>query len=742
MSAVAAVSALLIPVSFGPLAGTHAVGAQPVSSTVISLSMSPQSIGEGGAAGTTVTVTATLQGSATLAANTVVTLGSSLGGTAAAGTDYTHTALPASITILAGSSSASDTFEISPIQDDIDEDAGETVEVTGTASDASITVNAATLTIGDDDTVSNQVNLSASPSTINEAGPATVITVTAKLLYAAHERVVTYHQDKTVTLYVSSFFSTATEGESGDFTVSPDPPGTITIPAGQITGTTTVTISPVQDTDKEHTEKISIAGYLTEGTAPLPGASSQPSRVYLTDDDWHPPEAVAFLGTRALGSSSVRLSWSAPSTPDDLPLTGYTLQRRIAFSGGTDLWARGVTTVKLAPGATSYVAGGLACDTPYTWRLFASNADGDSAASNEATRRTSACPTGGGDGGGGSGGGGGGGGGSGGGGVESECVETPRGTVVLVNGWSAADIGTAVALAARTVDAVVVYTSARRLESDAEDALCALGPRRVIAVGGTAALAPAVLTSARGVLSRVEVSRVAGADRAGTAAQVAREVLGTPGAGGGRTVVVANGWSPPDVGVAAALAARTPGAAVLLSAPGGLPAAARRVLAEFAVVRVVVVGGERAVSAEVFEAIAAAAGDAAIERLTGPDRAATAAAAARRSLGDPGRAAARTLVIANGWSPPDVGIATALAARISAAAVAYTAPDELPEPTRELIADYRPARVVIIGGTGAVSADIARAIRSASPGTRLTRIAGSGRIDTAAQAAQWTPIAN
>ncbi|WP_419862592.1 cell wall-binding repeat-containing protein [Candidatus Poriferisodalis sp.] len=731
---------MAIPTPSGTRLGTGAVGAQAV--TMIDLSVSPSSIGEGTQGPVTVTVTATFQASATRSTGTVVTLESPLEGTAVVDTDYTHTALPASLTIPAGASSASESFMITPVQDSLDEDAGETVKITGTSSSPSDIVNPAMLTIADDDTISNAMYTSASPSGISEADTATTVTLTASLGGS-----VAYAMDLTVTMHISDS-STATKGESGDYTLDPDPPRAVTIPAGQLSGTTTVTITPIQDTHKERTEWIRFWG-----AHPMRNSGSVGGRVELFDDDWRPPEAVDFLASTSTGAGSVRLSWSAPRTPADLPLTGYILQRRPSSghvrSVDYDPWEEpGVTTVRLAPGATSYVAGGLACDTWYAWRLFASNADGESAASNDSNALTRACPTGGGSGGGGSGGGGSGGGGDGFGGggsadeEEAGCRGSLSDTVILANGWSAADIGVAAALAARTADSAVLYTSADRLEPAAEEALCKLSPRRVVAVGGTAALAPAVLTAAHGVVAGVEVDRIAGADRVDTAAQAAREVLGSPGAGAGRVVVIANGWSAPDIGAAAALAARMQNAAVLLSSAEELPAPARRVIVDYPVVRVVVVGGEGAVSAGVFDAVVAAAGEAAVERLTGSDRAATAAAAARRSLGDPGQAARRTVVIVDGWRPPDVGIATALVARTADAAVVYAAPGALPEPTRQLLVDYRPARVVIIGGAGAVPASVSDAVEAAAPATRLTRIDGADRIDTAAEAAQWSPGAS
>ncbi len=96
-----------------------------------------------------------------------------------------------------------------------------------------------------------------------------------------------------------------------------------------------------------------------------------------------------------------------------------------------------------------------------------------------------------------------------------------------------------------------------------------------------------------------------------------------------------------------------------------------------------------------------------------------------------------TLVIANGWSPPDVGVAAAYAAATDNAAVAYTALGSLPDATAEFIRDYRPDRVIIIGGRAAVADDVRTAIDDTAPAdTEIRRITGATRTHTAAQAAR------
>ena len=218
----------------------------------------------------------------------------------------------------------------------------------------------------------------------------------------------------------------------------------------------------------------------------------------------------------------------------------------------------------------------------------------------------------------------------------------------------------------------------------------------------------------------------------------ARRILGGPSDAGRVTLIVANGWSPPDIGAAAALAARSGRSAVIYTEADRLPEASAALLGDYEIARAILIGGTAAISDEVRDAIVTAARDASVSRLTGADRIDTAAQAARRVLGNPAAAPdGVTLVIANGWSPPDVGVAAALAAATENSAVAYTAQDALAEATAALIRDYRPSQVIIVGGSAAVSNDVRAAITETVPSSAdVRRITGSTRTDTAVRAAR------
>ena len=114
------------------------------------------------------------------------------------------------------------------------------------------------------------------------------------------------------------------------------------------------------------------------------------------------------------------------------------------------------------------------------------------------------------------------------------------------------------------------------------------------------------------------------------------------------------------------------------------------------------------------------------ERVSGPNRYATAAAFAARGWDAP----VPTMYVVTGSAFADA-LAVAPLAKTDGAPVVLTARDALPAETRAIISSLRPGRVVIVGGTGAVSAGVAGEI-AAITGAAPARIAGADRYATAA----------
>ena len=195
-------------------------------STGVILTVSPRRVSEGAAA-TTVTVTARLNGGTRGAATPVtVTVGS---GTATSGTDFTAVA-GFSISIPANTRSHTGTFTLTPARDTVDE-ANETVTVGGTTTVAGLSVTGTTLEITDDD-ASPTVTLSLSDTSISEDGGAT--TVTASLSHASSVAT-------TVTVSVSP----DSPAVAGDYEISANQ--TLAIAAGQTASTGTVTVTGVDN---------------------------------------------------------------------------------------------------------------------------------------------------------------------------------------------------------------------------------------------------------------------------------------------------------------------------------------------------------------------------------------------------------------------------------------------------------------------------------------------------------------
>ena len=211
--------------------------------TAITLTASPGSVLES-ASGTTVTVTATLDGSVTLgtATEVIVSVG---GGTATSGTDYAEVS-DFTVTIPRESASGSGTFTLTPTQDDIAE-GDETIDITGAAD--GFTVTKAEVTLSDDETAPASITLTAPPTSLGEDDDATTVTVTATLGGSA-----TLLTATEVTVSVGG--GTATSGtdyaEVSDFTV--------TIPKESASGSGTFTLTPTQDDIAEGDETIDITG--------------------------------------------------------------------------------------------------------------------------------------------------------------------------------------------------------------------------------------------------------------------------------------------------------------------------------------------------------------------------------------------------------------------------------------------------------------------------------------------------
>ena len=112
-----------------------------------------------------------------------------------------------------------------------------------------------------------------------------------------------------------------------------------------------------------------------------------------------------------------------------------------------------------------------------------------------------------------------------------------------------------------------------------------------------------------------------------------------------------------------------------------------------------------------------------VERLFGPNRYSTSAAMAREFN------SADTVYISSGMNYPDA-LSAAPAAVRAGAPLLLTNPTSLPTDIAAEITRLHPSRIVILGGTGTVSADVEAAIEGLYLGKQVERIAGANRLDT------------
>ena len=307
------------------------------SPTTANLSVSPSSVGEEDGA-TTVTVTATLDGSVTFTATTTVrvTVGKN-GDTAVSDTDYTGVNA-FDLTIDAGQSSGEKTFSLTPTNDTLSE-GNETLTVHATAT--GLTISDTEITINDDDTSPTTASLSVSPNSVGEEDGATTVTVTATL-----DGNVTFTATTTVRVTV---------GKDGDTAVSDtDYTGVnafdLTISAGQSSGEKTFSLTTTNDTLSEGNETLTVHATAT-------GLTIADTQVTITDDDALPEITISDASVVEGGNAQFTVTLT-PVSGRDVTVqwtTGDdTAQNAVQATADTDYTAQTTAaTLTIAAGSTT-----------------------------------------------------------------------------------------------------------------------------------------------------------------------------------------------------------------------------------------------------------------------------------------------------------------------------------------------------------------------------------------------------
>ena len=228
-------------------------------------------------------------------------------------------------------------------------------------------------------------------------------------------------------------------------------------------------------------------------------------------------------------------------------------------------------------------------------------------------------------------------------------------------------------------------------------------------------------SSASALAPSTSIQRLAGGDRYATAAAISKARFG----GGASTVFIATGASFPDALAGSPAAAKANGP-ILLTSPSSLPSATANELARLKPSKIVILGGTGSVNGAVASSLAKYAGS--VVRWAGADRFATAATVSRTSFA-PGVPVA---YISTGSTFPDALSGGAIAGR-SGGPILLVKKTALPGTTATELARLKPGKIVILGGTGAVSSVVADALRRYATSGTVSRLAGADRYATSVQ---------
>jgi len=218
-----------------------------------------------------------------------------------------------------------------------------------------------------------------------------------------------------------------------------------------------------------------------------------------------------------------------------------------------------------------------------------------------------------------------------------------------------------------------------------------------------------------------DVSRLSGSDRFATSAQVSSRTFPD----GASTVYVASGLDFPDALSAAALAGAAD-APLLLVTRSSVPSVILRELRRLDPDRIIVAGGSGVVSSSVISALRTVTST--VDRVSGTNRYDTSRRLALDSYGDVGAA---VVYLATGAGYADALAAGPAAASVNAPVVLVPGSSRSADSaTVALLRQLGAERVVIVGGTGAVSSGIEQSLSGA--GLVVERIAGADRYATSA----------
>ena len=301
-------------------------------------------------------------------------------------------------------------------------------------------------------------------------------------------------------------------------------------------------------------------------------------------------------------------------------------------------------------------------------------------------------------------------------------------SIAIANSGSASDIGTAVSLVATGQAHSVLYADASKLGEATAAVVSQRQPNHVLVVGDTRTLNPIIEYKIRQIAPKATIERITGRNRASAQAAAAPRASGTET----NSLVIANGGSMSGIGTAVSLVATGQAHSVLYAGANKLGEATAAVVSQRQPEHVLLVGGPLLLRPAIEDEIGQIAPASIVRRVEGSDVTSTQASALRRLSASQISA----LVIANGWTPGEIGIAASFASAHDDIAVLYSYKHTMGVATLKVVRQMQPDKVILIGRPSSLSYKVHREARRLLPGARVQRIVGSTLAATAAQAAQ------
>lgn len=248
----------------------------------------------------------------------------------------------------------------------------------------------------------------------------------------------------------------------------------------------------------------------------------------------------------------------------------------------------------------------------------------------------------------------------------------------------------------------------------------------VAATSAIPATASPSAPAAPSATTAITKGRLAGADRYKTAVAISKANFVAPQ----DYVVVASGQAFPDALAAGPMGGLLEAPLLLVPTNGTLPSSVAAELDRLQTNQIIVVGGPGAVSNSMVSQLDRHAKTGVIDVVAGSNRYATAAFA---SDGYDPPLTNLPVYLASGTTFPDA-LGGSAAAAIRGGVMLLTAPTSLPAETASALKRLKPSKVVVLGGTGAVSNGVITKVRSTvGSAVPVTRVGGSNRYETAAK---------